>query len=299
MIIIQADGTEQTTPDEGGLMWQRTQKQGFSREMTRRGNVPLDSSLLCIEKKNITSYNISLRLLSKEIISKFANAIQYWVSEPDRGIYHAMNKGIEQAIGKYCLFLNSGDWLVNENVLEQCFANEQTADLLIGGCQVSKDGHIVYTSRPAGKLTLQSFYGATIPHQSTLIRRVLFEKLGAYSEDYRIHGDYEFWIRTIIMHQCSVSILDNVVADYNLEGLSNSPAISKQSQEEIQQILRQAFPERVLADYETWKLDANERHIWQWVKSKKTLHQVIHFIYQRAVELVALKKRLMPPKPEQ
>ncbi|QIP13898.1 glycosyltransferase [Spirosoma aureum] len=236
---------------------------------------------------------------SQEVIRSFNHRIHCWISELDRGIYHAMNKGIERATGQYCLFLNSGDWLVDENVLERCFANEQMADLLIGGCYLSKAGRLIHTYKPTNELTLQSFYGATIPHQATFIKRVLFEQLGAYSETYKIHGDYEFWIRALILHQCTIAVIDTIVTDYNLDGLSNSPAFNQQSQSEIQQILRQFFPERVLADYEIWKVKKAELQLWEWIKSKKMLHGAIHFIYISAIELVAWKRRLVPPKPDQ
>lgn len=233
---------------------------------------------------------------SKAVIDTFANAIHYWISESDRGIYHAMNKGIERATGLYCLFLNSGDLLVDKHALEQCFEKEQTADLVIGSCHVSKDGRIIHTSRPTDELTLQSFYGTTIPHQSTFIKRTLFDKLGPYNEAYTIHGDYDFWIRSVIVHHCSVAVINHVIADYNLEGISNSPAYQEQSRQEIHQILRQAFPERVLADYEFWKLKTAELNVWEWVKTQKLLYQTIHFMYKQAVALVSFKRRLTPSK---
>ncbi|UHG94039.1 glycosyltransferase family 2 protein [Spirosoma oryzicola] len=236
---------------------------------------------------------------SHEIIDFYTDAISYWVSEPDRGIYHAMNKGIERATGQYCLFLNSGDWFVDEQVLERCFNERQTADLLIGGCHVSKNGRIIHTYKPTGEITFNSFYKTTIPHQSTFIKKALFDRLGNYRETYKIHGDYEFWIRSVITHQCSVAMLDFVVADYNLEGLSNRPEYSVQSQEEIRQILQQVVPERVLADYETWMVKRIELSMWEWVKSKGLLYGTIQFIYDRAVGIVALKQRLFARKSDQ
>ena len=58
---------------------------------------------------------------SVELIKEYAGQINYYVSEPDKGIYNAMNKGIRQAQGEYCFFLNSGDYFVNESVLEKVF----------------------------------------------------------------------------------------------------------------------------------------------------------------------------------
>ena len=69
---------------------------------------------------------------SKEIIKKYSNKISYWVSEKDKGIYNAQNKGIERAIGEYCLFLNSGDYLVDTTVFQTVFSEKRTQDIIYG-----------------------------------------------------------------------------------------------------------------------------------------------------------------------
>ena len=69
---------------------------------------------------------------SREIIENFADRITYWVSEPDGGIYHAMNKGIRQATGLYYNFMNSGDLFEDPTVLENIFASDPTEDILFG-----------------------------------------------------------------------------------------------------------------------------------------------------------------------
>ena len=63
-----------------------------------------------------------------------------WISEPDNGIYNAMNKGIQLSRGEYLLFLNSGDYLVADDVLERVFKYECHADLLCARCRVSETG---------------------------------------------------------------------------------------------------------------------------------------------------------------
>ena len=233
---------------------------------------------------------------SRSIIEQYLHLLCYWVSEPDRGIYQAMNKGISQATGTYCLFLNSGDWLVDEYVLKQCFAQNHTADLLIGGCHVLEQSNRIHTYIPKQELTFRSFYGTTIPHQSTFIKRDLFGQLGPYDETYRIHGDYEFWIRAVILHPCSVAPLNCVVANYSLDGISNQAAYAGQSREEIQRIQQQALPKRVLADYEKWQAQSVELQLWEWVKLKRVLYAAIRFLFRSAVAFVALKRQLIPAK---
>lgn len=227
---------------------------------------------------------------SQQLIAACSDRLAYWVSESDRGIYHAMNKGLAQATGDYCLFLNSGDWLIDNNVLDNCFQQPHTADLLIGPCRVLQHQEPVFTSVPDENLSLWSFYQKTIPHQTTFIKRALFERLGPYCETYGIHGDYEFWIRAVIQHHCSVETLTYVVADYNLDGLSAHPAYQAQSRQEVDQILRRAFPERILTDYAHWKEQETEMQIMEWVKSKKPLYQVNKLVYSIARRWVAFRK---------
>ena len=69
---------------------------------------------------------------SADVIREYADKIHYWISEPDTGIYNAMNKGILQAKGDYCLFLNSGDALYTTTVLEEVFNQNFSEDIIIG-----------------------------------------------------------------------------------------------------------------------------------------------------------------------
>ena len=74
---------------------------------------------------------------SINIIKKYEYKMKYWVSEADSGIYSAMNKGILQAAGTYCLFLNSGDWFFAPDSLARAFArinNSEPADIYYANC---------------------------------------------------------------------------------------------------------------------------------------------------------------------
>ena len=100
---------------------------------------------------------------SKELIEQYADHFSYWVSEPDKGIYNAMNKGIKVAKGEYLQFLNSGDWLVDEKALERCFWHESKADIAYGDlwfCNGEEKERYKYPN----KLTLKYLYDFSLGH---------------------------------------------------------------------------------------------------------------------------------------
>ena len=82
----------------------------------------------------------ALRMKTVTVIKRYEDKITYWVSEPDKGIFNAMNKGVIKACGEYCQFSNSGDWFVNQEVLSNVFKNNPTEDIVFGNIIKMKDG---------------------------------------------------------------------------------------------------------------------------------------------------------------
>lgn len=198
-----------------------------------------------------------------------------WLSEPDTGIYNAMNKGIRMASGEYLLFLNSGDFLISEDVFEKVFANEWTADILCAGCHVSDNGKVIWTSNPPDKVTFGTLYMVGLAHQSTFIRKSLFEQYGCYDESFRYNADIEFWYRAIVDNGASTQKIDVITTDYNLDGISSREKLSTNYLEEKRRILQRykAF----IDDYDFLIRKVHETQLFDWIKQHSYLHKCLIF----------------------
>jgi glycosyltransferase involved in cell wall biosynthesis len=176
-------------------------------------------------------------------IKTFSSYISYWISEPDNGVYNAMNKGIVKAGGEYLIFLNSGDCFANEKVLEELFGLNYNQDILYG--KISLNGEII--SYP-DKLTFYNIRWGVLPHQASFIKRELFGRHGLYNEKYRIASDWEFWIKAIILNSCSYKYVDMLITYQEPPGLSSVMDCNEGSE-----ILRNHIPDRILEDYDRLK----------------------------------------------
>ncbi len=157
---------------------------------------------------------------SKEVILKYQNQLTHWVSEPDKGIYNAMNKGIKAAKGDYLLFMNSGDVLVDDiDILNIC-DEKLIEDIVAFDCFLEKGNKVVGRRTHIEKPTLFYVYKNGFKHQSTFIKRYLFEKIGLYNENYKVAGDYEFWIRCFLEPSTTSKSYAIPIAIFQLNGIS-------------------------------------------------------------------------------
>lgn len=186
---------------------------------------------------------------SVDVIKDNSSSISYWISERDRGIYHAMNKGVAQAHGDYCIFMNSGDCFHHNRVLELINNCNFTEDIIVGKVSVNKRG-VVISPPPKGELTFYHLYSGSIPHQGSFIKTDLLRKY-PYDESLKISSDWKFFVQTMIIDNCSVRFVDEYIAKYDLNGLSSdNPQLMR---EEKERVLSEMFPSRVLGDYRRMK----------------------------------------------
>jgi len=149
-----------------------------------------------------------------------------WISEPDTGIYNAMNKGIKLANGEYLQFLNSGDWLYSDTVLEEVFALNRTEDILYGDRYIVSEIATLRLEQYPTNLTFDFFLEGTICHQSIFSKRSLFINDG-FNESLKIAADWEFLLKHIILENCSTHKIDNVIVYYQDNGISANPTFYK------------------------------------------------------------------------
>ena len=180
---------------------------------------------------------------SADVLKEFDGQIDRWVSEADKGIYNAMNKGVRMATGDYLLFLNSGDILFDTGVVAGILPELHDEDIITGKMLYRGKGRFSQAEAP---LTLLYFYQGSLPHDATFIRRQLLIDT-PYDESLRIVSDWKFFVEAIVLKGCSYRIVDNVISDFDTHGIS---ATNRDlCQKEREKALKELFPPRVLEDY--------------------------------------------------
>lgn len=157
----------------------------------------------------------------------------HWISEPDRGIYDAMNKGISHSTGDVVGILNSDDHFTSNDVLERVAAEmlaDNTLDAVYGDIHFIKDGapdRIVryYSSKPFRPFWLR--FGFMPAHPSFYARREVFEKHGLYSLDYKIAADYDMMVRLFLKHRIKAKYMPMDFVTMLMGGLSTKGVRSR------------------------------------------------------------------------
>jgi len=153
------------------------------------------------------------------IVKSSGDTITKWVSEPDKGIYDAMNKGIRMATGEWVYFLGSDDVFNNKDVLTSFFANgaADEADVVYG------DVVLAGTKAPYdGPFDLEKLLSRNLSHQAAFYRRSLFGRLGDFDLKYRMHADWDFNIRCFSDPAVRCRYTGVLVADFGPGGFSAS-----------------------------------------------------------------------------
>lgn len=146
-------------------------------------------------------------------------------SEPDNGIYHAMNKGIQRATGEFLLFLNAGDTLLNTQTVESLLRVidcSPSADVYHGAVLWFDPKTAQSRYKPGRRDSHANLFRGALNHQAMFFRREAFDRIGAYDESFRLAGDYEWVLRAKRKHHCRFERLDACSSVFLLGGHSTS-----------------------------------------------------------------------------
>lgn len=209
---------------------------------------------------------------SADFIRQYENHISYWISEPDKGIYNAMNKALLQAKGKYVHFLNSGDVYASPFVLEKFFSKEDQNVALLRGVQICDYGDrtdrwLNIGNRP---ITLYDMFTNTLLHQATFIRRDLFDKYGYYDETLKIVADWKFFFKAILGGEQTEFMDENIVI-FEMYGISTNKNHGATLLKERELVLNELLSPNILEDYKRFKNLEDDSYIVRFVKSNKFL----------------------------
>ena len=207
-----------------------------------------------------------------------------WTSEPDKGIYDGMNRGIRKATGDYIQILNSGDILATPDVTERMFAalkKYQTSNIkpqtsvpiLYGNMLKAYPNGKIVRDNCGGQGAPESFlyfYTGTLNHDCAYIRRDLFEKYGLYNEQMKICSDWEWYIRAIVLGGEKPVYTNIDVTIFDTNGISESNLELRKA--ERRQVLEKVLPPVVLADY-----NAHAFEMEQMKRLRK--HHLYWFVY--------------------
>jgi glycosyltransferase involved in cell wall biosynthesis len=178
---------------------------------------------------------------------KAGHRINTLISEPDGGIFEAMNKGLRHATGSYVAFLNGGDAFHGATSLAECVPFIGLADVIYGGTRIVFGNKTRLFHPAVDPVRPAYFFRSTIPHPGTWVRRSLFERLGGFDESCRIISD-RTWFYRAAQHHATFLRMPQIVVDFHKGGASTTPANVAQGEAEIRRFLLASFPVRFLID---------------------------------------------------
>ena len=214
----------------------------------------------------------SVTVIEKYATEASAKGIKVtWISEKDKGIYNAMNKGIKMASGEYCEFLNSGDMLASNDVVKTMYdylEKNEYPDIMYGNMRkVLPNGKILHDSCYAtNDVTLNMFYKGCLNHSPAYIRKILFEKYGLYDETLKICSDWKFYMQSIVLGEAKVKYVDFLVTIFDMTGISETR--KDILNEERERLLEGLVPSGILKDYHKYHFPMSQYdrlkrcHIW-------------------------------------
>ncbi len=224
-----------------------------------------------------------------DIIKKYEDQIDYWVSEPDKGIYDAMNKGISLAVGEWLNFMNTGDLFIDDKTIDEVikgFLSKNQKKIILSGFVKIVDENYEWLGyrHPYQKLSECNMLSSNcIAHQAAFISISVFKSVGYFSTLYKIQGDYDYWLKCKKLNIKFEHIKKDIAYFLN-DGISSSDAnIIKSIREKNLSLHHNGFISHGRYLYKTGK----EICIFQ---CKKLIKKIIGKKFAKSISVFNLKK---------
>ena len=194
-----------------------------------------------------------------------------WSSESDTGIYNAMNKGVRMATGEYTLMLNSGDFLVDEHVINRIMPLLDGTDIVQGNVISLEAGkEIVKNGYGKSDITFIDVMKGHFLHQASFCRRDLFDRYGYFDESYKINGDTVFYAKCLGFGDATFKYVNQNIAYFDTTGISADPEgkyrkLRNEEDVRYEQMFSQRMWELFYKEEKKIKLyDKLHAHKWSW-----------------------------------
>ena len=148
-----------------------------------------------------------------KIINEYKKYISVFISEKDKGIYDAINKGIKKSTGSVVSILNSDDIFCDDKTTQKIisyFKSDLKLDCLIGNTLITKNNSkkVIRNYKANSFKKWMLYLGFSPPHPSTFVRKKIYKKFGLYNKKYKIAGDFEFFVRIFLKKKISFKIIN-------------------------------------------------------------------------------------------
>lgn len=221
---------------------------------------------------------------SVDVIREYEDKITYWVSEKDKGIYNAMNKGVKVSHGDYLIFMNSGDCFFDNNVLSAVI-NEAINEDIVTGKFVNSDTPDIIRGLKDSNITFISLYDEFLCHQATFFKRTLF-KNRLYDETFKLVADWKFYTEVLVVNNGTFRMLNSIIAYFDSTGVSQK----RKKDVSMEQYLaaQSMFPPRILEDYKKYK--AVQSSILSLIPEIRDSAGFANFVYRLLSTLIKMRK---------
>lgn len=167
-----------------------------------------------------------------KIVAQYNDVVDIFISEPDRGVYDAMNKGIRMASGDVVAILNSDDFYTHSRVLEQIATAfyQAEVDSVYGDLQYvdhHQPNRIVRHWESGGFVRENFLAGWMPPHPAFFVKKAVYQRYGLFNLSLRSSADYELMLRFLYKHRISTSYLQDVLVRMRTGGMSNSSWLNR------------------------------------------------------------------------